>query len=48
MITVCKKCKGTGLSMKRLDIFTIIFSLGLTLMVNKKDTCYKCKGKGYV
>jgi len=48
MIEVCKKCNGKGVSFKRLDIFTILFTLGFTLLVNKKDTCYKCKGKGFI
>ena len=41
----CNKCNGTG---DVTDKFLALMTFGVSLLMNDKDKCPRCKGKGWV
>lgn len=40
----CIKCSGTG---EVTDKFLALMTFGVSLLMNDKDKCPRCKGRGY-
>lgn len=41
----CPKCKGSG---KVFDKFFAAMTFGVSVLLDDKDTCPRCNGKGYI